>query len=183
MREIVAYTFLNVCEKNSPVVCQAIKTMHTKENWLLLSASWCCIVWWGFGPVFNLMTFDDHRLVCLCVCRLHFKSRSFWTVTWHSVSYTIRLVSLFSSVALQLSHCSAVLCVIVLFVVSPTARILFGFNYSIIVLWSCWLGGRKGIRPVKNWVVGCWRGCLSGARCRLAYGPADATTTHCLLLQ
>ena len=25
------------------------------------------------------------------------------------------------------------------------------------VLWCCWLGGRKGIRPVKNWVVGCWR--------------------------
>ena len=22
------------------------------------------------------------------------------------------------------------------------------------VLWCCWLGGRKGIRPVKNWVVG-----------------------------
>jgi len=28
------------------------------------------------------------------------------------------------------------------------------------VLWRCWLGGRKGIWPVKNWVVGCWRGCL-----------------------
>ena len=28
------------------------------------------------------------------------------------------------------------------------------------VLWRCWLGGRKGIRPVKNWVLGCWRGCL-----------------------
>jgi len=28
------------------------------------------------------------------------------------------------------------------------------------VLWRCWLGGRKGIRPVNNWVVGCWRGCL-----------------------
>ena len=28
------------------------------------------------------------------------------------------------------------------------------------VLWRCWLGGRKGIRPVENWVVGCWRGCL-----------------------
>jgi len=40
------------------------------------------------------------------------------------------------------------------------------------------LGGRKGIRPVKNWEVGCWCGCLSGARCRLAYGPADATSTH-----
>jgi len=30
-------------------------------------------------------------------------------------------------------------------------------------------------------VVGCWRGYRSGARCRLAYGPADATATHCLL--
>jgi len=46
------------------------------------------------------------------------------------------------------------------------------------VLWCCWLGNRKGIRPVKNWVVGCWHGYLSGARCRLAYGPADATATH-----
>ena len=51
------------------------------------------------------------------------------------------------------------------------------------VLWRCWLGGRKGIRPVKNWVVRCWRGYLSGTRCRLAHGPADATATHCLLLQ
>ena len=51
------------------------------------------------------------------------------------------------------------------------------------VLWRCWLGGRKGIRPVKNWAVGCWHGYLPGARCRLAYGPADATATHCLLLQ
>ena len=28
------------------------------------------------------------------------------------------------------------------------------------VLWCCWLGGRKGIHPVKKWVVGCLRGCL-----------------------
>jgi len=35
------------------------------------------------------------------------------------------------------------------------------------VLWCCWLGSRKGIRPVKNWVVGCWRGYLSGVRCWL----------------
>ena len=51
------------------------------------------------------------------------------------------------------------------------------------VLWCCWLGGRKGIRPVKNRVVGYWHGYLSGARCRHAYGPADATATHSLLLQ
>jgi len=45
------------------------------------------------------------------------------------------------------------------------------------------LGGRKGIRPVKNRVVGYWHGYLSGARCRLAYGPADATplTVSCFI--
>jgi len=33
--------------------------------------------------------------------------------------------------------------------------------FELSVLWRCWLGGRKGIRPVKNWVVGCWHGvCL-----------------------
>jgi len=46
------------------------------------------------------------------------------------------------------------------------------------VLWCCWLGGRKGIRPVNNWVVGCRRGYLSVVRCRIAYSPADATATH-----
>ena len=38
------------------------------------------------------------------------------------------------------------------------------------------LGVRKSIQPVKNWVMGCRCGCLSGARCRFfACGPADAT--------
>ena len=32
-------------------------------------------------------------------------------------------------------------------------------------------------------LAGCWRGYLSGVRCRLAYGPAGATAAHCLLLQ
>ena len=43
--------------------------------------------------------------------------------------------------------------------------ILAGLNYMPSVLWRCWLGGKKGIQPVKNWVVGCWRGCLSVLRC------------------
>jgi len=47
----------------------------------------------------------------------------------------------------------------------------------------CWLGGRNSIWPVKNWVMRCWCGYLSGAKCRwFAYGPADATSTHHLLL-
>ena len=44
---------------------------------------------------------------------------------------------------------------------------MFGSCLLPSVLWRCWLGGRKGIRPVKNWVVGCWHGYLSAARCRL----------------
>ena len=45
-------------------------------------------------------------------------------------------------------------------------------------LWHCWLGGRKGIGPVKIWVVRYWHGYLSGARCKwFAYGTADATAT------
>jgi len=50
------------------------------------------------------------------------------------------------------------------------------------VLWHCCLGGRKGIQPLKTewWDVGM---VMSGSRCRFAYGPADATATHCILLQ
>jgi len=45
------------------------------------------------------------------------------------------------------------------------------------------LGARNGIRPVKNLSGGVLAWLFSGARCRLAYGPADATATYCLLLQ
>ena len=45
-----------------------------------------------------------------------------------------------------------------------------------------WVAGRHPACK-KLRVVGYWRGYLSGARCRLAYGPADATATYCLLLQ
>jgi len=37
---------------------------------------------------------------------------------------------------------------------------------------------QKGHPVCKNWVMKCWHGYLSGARCRwFAYGPADATAT------
>ena len=47
------------------------------------------------------------------------------------------------------------------------------------------LVGRQEGHPAckKPRVVGCWCGYLSGARCRLACGPADSTATQCLLLQ
>ena len=46
------------------------------------------------------------------------------------------------------------------------------------VLWHCWLGVRKSIRLVKNWVLGYWCVYLSGVCCKwFSYGPADATAT------
>ena len=44
------------------------------------------------------------------------------------------------------------------------------------------VGRQEGHPACKKLSGGGWRGYLSGARCRLAYGPADATATHCLLL-
>ena len=42
---------------------------------------------------------------------------------------------------------------------SPWFTSYYYYYYSSVpsVLWRCWLGGRKGIRPVKNWVMGYWR--------------------------
>jgi len=46
------------------------------------------------------------------------------------------------------------------------------------------LVGRQDWHPAcKNLSGGVLAWLSFGARCRFAYGPADATTTHCLLLQ
>ena len=55
---------------------------------------------------------------------------------------------------------------------------------------TLWLGGRKSTSvgfpadvKIASRIVSCLVSYyLSGVRCRLAYGPADATVTHCLLL-
>jgi len=54
-------------------------------------------------------------------------------------------------------------------------------QYQPSVLWRCWLGGRKGIRPVKNWVVGCWHGvCLEqGADLHMAQLMPLPLTVSC----
>ena len=65
-------------------------------------------------------------------------------------------------------------------------KVLVAVHYSVLVAFSALtllVGRQEGHPACKKRVVVCWRGCLSGARCRLAYGPADATATHCLLLQ
>ena len=49
------------------------------------------------------------------------------------------------------------------------------------VLWCCWLGGKKGIRPVKNRAVGCWCGiCLErGADLHMAQLMPLTLTVSC----
>ena len=43
-----------------------------------------------------------------------------------------------------------------------------------------WQEGHPACKRLNLRVLACY---LSAVRCRLAYGPADATATHCLLLQ
>jgi len=45
------------------------------------------------------------------------------------------------------------------------------------------VGRQEGHPACKTMSGGVLAWYLPGARCRLAYGPADATATHCLLLQ
>ena len=42
------------------------------------------------------------------------------------------------------------------------------------------VGQQEGHTACKKLSGGCWRGYLSGARSRLAYGPADSPATHAL---
>ena len=55
------------------------------------------------------------------------------------------------------------------------------FAFSALTLLVGRQEGHPACKKLKE--VGYWRGYLSGVRCILAYGPADATATHCLLLQ
>jgi len=58
---------------------------------------------------------------------------------------------------------------------------VFPFAFSALTLLVGWQEGHPACKKLSGGVLVC--GCLSGARGRLAYGPADVTATHCLLLQ
>ena len=44
------------------------------------------------------------------------------------------------------------------------------------------VGRQEGHPACKKLSGGCWRGYLSGERCRLAYGPADATVSIIIII-
>ena len=56
---------------------------------------------------------------------------------------------------------------------------MFGSAFRALMLL---VGRQEGHPDCKKLTVGCGRGYLSAARCRLAYGPVDSTATHSLLL-
>jgi len=57
---------------------------------------------------------------------------------------------------------------------------LIDFYFSALMLL---VGRQEGYLACKKLSGGCWHCYLSGKRCRFAFGSADATGTHCLLLQ
>jgi len=60
---------------------------------------------------------------------------------------------------------------------------LFLFAFSALMLLVGQQEGHPVCKKWEWWGAGVGRGYLCGARCRLAYGPADVTATQCLLLQ
>jgi len=45
------------------------------------------------------------------------------------------------------------------------------------LLWHCWLGDRKGIRPVKNWMLVCWWWWLELCMTYSSSSPVGTTTS------
>jgi len=64
-------------------------------------------------------------------------------------------------------HCWHVCCLVIYWF---ALLVTSAFAFSALTLL---VGRQEGHPACKNRVVGCWCGYLSGARCRLAYGPAD----------
>jgi len=57
------------------------------------------------------------------------------------------------------------------------------FAFSALTLLVGWQEGHPACKKTERWGAGMVICLEQGADCRLAYGPADATATHCLLLQ
>ena len=56
-------------------------------------------------------------------------------------------------------------------------------SFSALMLLVGWQEGHPACKKTEWWGAGMVICLERGARCRLAYGPTDATATHCLLLQ
>ena len=107
------------------------------------------ITWYS---VFRTQKYEDEVQIQTCRCK------------WHACMFIQHYVKNWQSVQSEAST-SITLTLFAFHSIHSNLYIIDDVGFIPSVLWHCWLGGRKGIRPVKNWVVGCWCGCLSGARC------------------
>jgi len=72
----------------------------------------------------------------------------------------------------------------IMFKVTLVLKYCLKYSVSIIAFsaLTCWLGVRKGIRTVKKRSGWCWRGYVSGIRCKwFAYGPAATPIISCFI--
>jgi len=158
--------------------------MLTQPSWLRAYSTWFSRTFWllcalhfheSEAVTYSLLTV--HRQLHLSCGHIPLKWQllELWRfcivielLHWCHVMYVNHQSNVFSAtVGVSIFHLSPFPCVTSLFCLHSSS-----------VLWHCWLGVRKSIRSVKNWVMRCWRGCLSGARWKwFVYGQADATAT------
>ena len=69
------------------------------------------------------------------------------------------------------------ICLLIVFI-SRSKSFLFSQAFTS-VLWNCWLGDRKGIRPAKHWVLVCWWWWFDWSFARLV---APSVTTACIIV-
>jgi len=150
---------LGNCRQEGQCIC----IWHTEYDLCSLNGRCVVLVVWRVRS-WNVSTADAEDV--LAELMLHFTG-SYWSLHWHLI---------LSSLLCNVTYCAA----------SALQDFVTGLASAFVtsMLSHCWLGIRKSIRPVKNWVMGYWRGYMSGVWCKwFAYGPADATATHQLLLQ
>ena len=117
-------------------------------------------------------TFKPHLKLTFtpCLVTLNHSPATWQPQFWTLFFIAVCILNVFNSASLQSSP------------VLSESRLWRKCSYSsILYTFSC--SFLASIPPLSDWVVGCWHGYLSIARCRLAYVPVDATATHCLLLQ
>jgi len=158
----------------------------TEDAQMAIKMACVFMEWWNNRLDIPEIYVAVHRpiglLVCVCVCSAvcccRLKSASSTAMLICLQSLQRRATWTASTTDSWQSKCSTMTSLYV--VVTTWAPAIFTYLYS--VLWRCWLGGGKASGLLKK-MLGCWHGYLSGARCRLADSAADASATHCLLLQ
>ena len=123
----------------------------------------------------------------ICIWDVHFIAMVICSHSWWQICFELKWSKLKTFVISVVSVCAYLLkcceqqmsgCYVSFTFCSYLWFITFAFSALTLLV-----GRQEGHPACKKLSCGVLHGYLSGARCRLACGPADATATHCLLLQ